>query len=254
VAKHVSEKPETTLRRLLLEHRSEVASMTTLAGFSPIAAALADPAREAMLAALVGGCALPAGELATAAGLSPSGASAHLQKLRDAGILAVVAQGKFRYYRIADEEVACALAALANIAGRTRNPSTNRSRCPDALRFARSCYTHLAGRLGVALADALEQQGFVRGTNRTADVTEAGERWLCDLGIAATGRGPHLRLCLDWTERRRHFAGPTASAIFRRLLEMKHLERRRDNRALHVTPSGIAWFQRLGINTAAFGS
>src|SRR5215471_12277960 len=146
--------------------------MTTLAGFSPIAAALADPAREAMIAALVGGCALPAGELATAAGLSPSGASAHLQKLRDAGILVVVPQGKFRYYRLADEEVAGALEALANIAGRARVSNTHRSRYPDALRFARSCYSHLAGRLGVALADALEQQGFVRTTSRTAEVTK----------------------------------------------------------------------------------
>jgi DNA-binding transcriptional ArsR family regulator len=225
--------------------------MRTLAGFSPIAAALADPAREAMIAALVGGCALPAGELATAAGLSPSGASAHLQKLRDAGILVVVAQGKFRYYRLADEEVAGALEALANIAGRARASNTHRSRCPDALRFARSCYSHLAGRLGVALADALEQQAFVRITGRTADVTKAGERWLSCLGVAMTGRGPHLRLCLDWTERRYHFAGPTASALFRRLLEIKHVERRRENRVLNVTPSGIAWFQRLGVNTAA---
>lgn len=225
--------------------------MTTLAGFSPIAAALADPAREAMIAALVGGCALPAGELAAAAGLSPSGASAHLQKLRDAGILVAVAQGKFRYYRLADEEVAGALEALANIAGRARVSNTHRSRCPDGLRFARSCYSHLAGRLGVALADALEQQGFVRTTSRTADVTKEGERWLSDLGISASGRGPHLRLCLDWTERRRHFAGPIASAVFRRLLEMKHLEQRRDNRALYVSPSGIVWFQRLGVNTVA---
>jgi DNA-binding transcriptional ArsR family regulator len=111
--------------------------MTTLAGFSPIAAALADPAREAMIAALVGGCALPAGELATAAGLSPSGASAHLQKLRDAGILVVVAQGKFRYYRLADEEVASALEALANIAGRARleHASIALSRCAAVRAF-----------------------------------------------------------------------------------------------------------------------
>lgn len=224
--------------------------MTTLAGFSPIAAALADPAREAMIAALVGGCALPAGELAMAAGLSPSGASAHLQRLRDAGILAVVTQGKFRYYRIADEEVGCALEALANIAYRAR-PNARRPPCPDALRFARSCYTHLAGRLGVAFADALEQQGFVVTTNRTAAMTKAGERWLCDLRIAASGRGPGLRLCLDWTERRRHFAGPIASSIFRRLLEMKYLKRHRDNRALYITPTGNAWFHGLGIDTAA---
>jgi DNA-binding transcriptional ArsR family regulator len=156
--------------------------MTTLAGFSSVAAALADPAREAMIAALIGGCALPAGELATAAGLSPSGASAHLQILREAGILTVITQGKFRYYRLADEEIAGALEALANIAHRTHPSNTRRSRCPQALRFARSCYTHLAGRLGVALADALEQQGFVRNTDRTAEVTTAGEHWLCDLG------------------------------------------------------------------------
>jgi hypothetical protein len=154
--------------------------MTILAGFSPIAAA----------------------------GLSPSGASAHLQKLREA----VVTQGRFRYYRIGDEEVGHALEALANIAERARHPAVRRPRCPDALRLARVCYTHLAGRLGVALADALEQRGFVSTSSQTVVVTQAGEAWLRDLGITASGRGPRLRLCLDWTERRHHFAGPIASA------------------------------------------
>jgi DNA-binding transcriptional ArsR family regulator len=222
--------------------------MTILAGFSPIAAALADPAREAMVAALIGGSALPAGELAMVAGLSPSGASAHLQKLREAGILAVVTQGRFRYYRIADEEVGHALEALANIAERPRNSTARRPRCPDALRLARSCYAHLAGRLGVALADAFEQRGFVTTSGETVVVTQAGEAWLRNLGITASGRGPGLRLCLDWTERRHHFAGPIASAMFRRLLDMKYLQRRRDNRALDITPAGMPWFRRLEID------
>ena len=225
--------------------------MTIQAGFAPIADALADPAREAIVAALIGGSALPAGELATAAGLSPSGASAHLQKLHDAGILEVITQGRFRYYRIADEEVGRALEALANLADRARMPRPRRSRCPDTLRFARSCYSHLAGRLGVALADALENRQFVIATNGAADMTTAGEHWLRDLGIAASGRGPRLRPCNDWTERRRHFAGPIASAILRRLLEMKYLECRSDKRALYLTPAGQVWFQRLGIDLMA---
>jgi DNA-binding transcriptional ArsR family regulator len=190
--------------------------MTILAGFSPIAAA----------------------------GLSPSGASAHLQKLREA----VVTQGRFRYYRIADEEVGHALEALANIAERARHPAVRRPRCPDALRLARVCYTHLAGRLGVALADALEQRGFVSKSSQTVVVTQAGEAWLRDLGITASGCGPRLRLCLDWTERRHHFAGPIASTMFRHLLDMRYFQRRRDNRALDITPAGSAWFRRLEID------
>jgi DNA-binding transcriptional ArsR family regulator len=225
--------------------------MTTPAGFAPIADAFGNPARETIVAALIGGSALPTGELATAAGLSPSGASAHLQKLRDAGILEVITQGRFRYYRIADEEVGRALEALANIADRARTPYLRRSRCPDVLRFARSCYSHLAGRLGVALADTLESQQLVTTTNATAVMTTAGEHWLRDLGIAVSSRGPLLRPCNDWTERRRHFAGPIASAILRRLLELKYLERRSDKRALYQTPAGQVWLQRLGIDLMA---
>jgi DNA-binding transcriptional ArsR family regulator len=226
--------------------------MATLAGFAPVAAALGDPAREAILAALIGGDALPAGELATAAGLSPSGASAHLQKLLDVGIVAVVAQGRFRYYRIADEQVGEALEALANITDRARVPDTRRKRQSAALCFARSCYTHLAGRLGVALADALERQQIVAVTNRTATLTSAGRRWLYDFGVEPSGsRGSDIRLCLDWTERRRHFAGPLASALLTRLLTMNYLERRRDGRELSVTPSGQIWFRGLGIDVTA---
>jgi DNA-binding transcriptional ArsR family regulator len=232
-----------------------VFAMTTQAGFAPVAAALGDPAREAIIAALIGGCSLPAGELAVAAGLSPSGASAHLRKLLDAGIVAVVTQGRFRYYRIADEQIGEVLEALANIADRARMARTRKSCRSASLSFARSCYTHLAGRLGVALADALEEKRFVTVTGRTATLTPAGREWICDLGAATAGRNASsLRPCLDWTERRRHFAGPTASVVLKRLLALHYLERRHDRRALRVTPSGSIWFHRLGVDVAAMHS
>jgi Helix-turn-helix domain len=197
-----------------------------------VAAALGDPAREAMIAALIGGCALPAGELAAAAGLSPSGASAHLQKLLDAGIVAV-----------------------ANIAARARNPRAHRSHPSAALCFARSCYTHLAGRLGVALADALEQRRLVEVADHAAMLTPEGKRWIRDLGIVVPAcSGSIMRLCLDWTERRRHFSGPIASALLKQLLAVNYVARCDDRRALYVTPSGHVWFRRLGIDAAALHS
>jgi DNA-binding transcriptional ArsR family regulator len=221
--------------------------MAIQAGFSQVAAALADPAREAMLGALVDGRALPAGELAAIAGVSPQSASGHLQKLVDCGVLAVWAQGKFRYYRLAGENAAEVIAALANFAHGKPSRSGRRP-VPQDLGFARCCYTHLAGTLGVSLADLLRRRGYIRIAGDHVELTDAGRRWAIDNGFLPAGKRasrPDLRLCLDWTERRHHLAGRVPSAILQHLLERGHL-RRGVERSLKLTPSGEAWFAALG--------
>jgi len=213
-------------------------------GFSKITQALSDPAREAIVCALADGRALPAGELADIAGISPQSASAHLQKLVDAGVLSVWAQGRFRYYRISDEEVGALLENLANLATRRHG----RVLPPEPLRRSRCCYQHLAGELGVLLAQAMIRNELVKLDARTGEVTEAGCAW-CQaegIGFKAT-RTPHLRLCNDWTERVPHLSGPFPTAVLKHLLERGYLLRSRTPRALRLTSKGRAFFSRLGV-------
>jgi DNA-binding transcriptional ArsR family regulator len=124
-------------------------------GFSRIAEALSDPAREAIVSALSDGKAMPAGELARAAGVSPQSASAHRQKLVDARVLSVWSQGRFRYYRIVDDDVASLIESLIDLAVRAEKVDRTRARLPAPLRQSRTCYRHLAGQLGVSLSNAL---------------------------------------------------------------------------------------------------
>jgi DNA-binding transcriptional ArsR family regulator len=225
--------------------------MPVQAGFSRIAALLADPAREAMLVALADGRALPAGELAAAAGITPQSASGHLRKMIEGGIVSVWPQGRFRYFRLANEQVGALLEALACTA-RTEPHLIGARAIPAHLAAARCCYTHLAGRLGVALADALVKCRYVTIDGDRAALTERGAQWADTTGLSAdTSRtGSHrLRLCLDWTERRFHFAGSVPSAILQFLLETGCLKRG-DERSLIVTPRGKAWFAKLGVDAS----
>jgi DNA-binding transcriptional ArsR family regulator len=221
--------------------------MPVQAGFAKVAALLADPAREAMLVALADGRTLPAGELAAIAGITPQSASGHLRKLVDGGVISVWTQGRFRYFRLANEQVGAALETLAGVAG-TQSVDSARGR-PAHLVTARCCYKHLAGRLGVALADVLVRRGYVCIDGDDAALTDTGKQWIATIAVVKPG-SPHkqLRLCLDWTERRFHFSGPIANDILRYLLNNR-LMIRGSERSLTVTPTGRAWFGKLGVNT-----
>ena len=224
--------------------------MAVQAGIAGIAALLADPAREAMLVALADGRALPAGELAKAAGVTPQSASGHLRKMIEGGIISVWSQGRFRYFRLANEQVGAALESLANVAHAKPRHAASARALPAHLVTARCCYSHIAGRLGVALADALVAGGYVTIEGDSIALTGRGARWAELTGFpphACRGGAGNLRLCLDWTERRFHFAGRLPSAILRHLLETDCLERG-DQRSLVVTRSGQAWFDRLGVD------
>ena len=226
--------------------------MPTQPNVAAVAALIADPARAIMLMALMDGRALPAGELAFAAGVAASTASAHLARLVDGRLLVVEREGRHRYFRLAGAEVAAALEGLGAL-GIEPPRRMARSREGQDLRFARSCYDHLAGRLGVALTHVLETRGLlVRGEGKRFAVGPDQRLWRESLGIdlatVAPTRCGLARQCLDWTERRHHLAGPLGVRLLHRLCEVGWLRRARGSRVVHLTPLGRAELaRRVGL-------
>jgi len=230
--------------------------MSHLTNFSGTAFLIADPARAAMLTALLDGRALPAGELAHAAGVTAQTASTHLAKLLDGGLLTVETEGRHRYFRLAGAHVAHALEHLAAIspaaAVRRKAPS------PTAreLGFCRCCYDHLAGQVAVAVTQALQSHGYLLPMpDKQYEVTASGVLWFGDMGLDMRGIRPTrrglARQCLDWTERTHHLAGPLGVQFLHRLCDAGWMLRSRNSRAVLVTPKG--WqelHERLGVNEA----
>jgi biotin operon repressor len=203
-----------------------------------------------MVNALMDGRALTATELADCAGVSRPTASAHLKQLLDAGLLALAVQGRHRYYRLADADVAHALEHLQGLAGRLADahagaiaPRTG-PRDP-ALRHARICYDHLAGELGVWLYQRLLAQGALVAAPEGLGLSADGLARFGRFGIVLDGPGPRgqrplARACLDWSERREHLAGRAGAALLQRLLALGWLRRRADSRVLDVRPGAQA--------------
>jgi DNA-binding transcriptional ArsR family regulator len=208
-----------------------------------VGALVGDPARANMLVALMGGRALTAKELAFAAGVSPQTTSGHLARLADAHLLTCIRQGRHRYYRVASPLVARMLESITLVSA-IEAPPRHRPRSPgdDALRLARTCYDHLAGRLGVALADALVGRGAVVLSDDGGEVTQEGAAFLEDrlaLDLAAIPRRrAFCRPCLDWSERRLHLAGALGAALAGRCFALGWIERIRDSRAVAITAPG----------------
>ena len=215
--------------------------MVTPVSIAEIGALLGDPARAAMLQALMDGRALTASELAEVAGITRQTASGHLSRLADAALVSVSRQGRHRYHRLATAEIGRLLESVMLVAS-GRAVAHPRTGPRDAgMRLARSCYDHVAGWLGVRLADALVERRWVEIGEEVALVTNAGLDGLARLGIpiADDGRGRHLcRPCLDWSERRPHLAGRLGSAILRHGLDHDWIRRTTGSRALAVTPTG----------------
>ncbi|PRX99027.1 ArsR/SmtB family transcription factor [Allonocardiopsis opalescens] len=212
------------------------------------ASLLADRTRAAICQALLDGRAWTAGELARHTGIAPSTASEQLSRLIDGGLLAEERQGRHRYVRLAGPQAAALIEAVASFAPDTARPRGLRASArAGAEARARTCYDHLAGRLGVALADAMVGRGLVAADAGLA-VTPAGRDWLAEeLGYRrpAGARRPLVRACLDWTERRPHFAGALGAALCAAALERRWVRRLGSGRALAVTPEGAGAFREL---------
>lgn len=210
---------------------------------SSVAALIGEPARAAMLTALMDGLALPAGELAELSGISPQTASSHLQKLLEGELLTVETHGRHRYYRLKNETVAAALEALMVIA-----PSSKaRVIRDDALAAARTCYDHLAGKLGVQLARAMLDAGWLELNGTSYGLTTLGYAKLAAFGldVAQIVLKPRFaKACLDWTERRHHLGGMLGRALTARFLELGWLARISQSRALRMTELGRQGFER----------
>jgi DNA-binding transcriptional ArsR family regulator len=218
--------------------------MVAAANMVEVAALVGDTARATMLAALMGGQSLTGGELAFVARVSRSTASEHLAKLVEARLVAITRKRRFNYYRIASPLVANMLESIKAVAAIEVPPRYQpRSAQDDALRFARTCYDHLAGRIGVAIADALVAKGYIVLTEDGGEVTDTGATFLAELGADLTPKPSSRRIfcrpCLDWSERRYHVAGLVGAAIHRRCLELGWFVREKDSRALRLTAAGV---------------
>ena len=207
--------------------------------FARIAAAIGDPTRALMLSRLLDGRFYTATELAQHAGVAAPTASQHLRLLVDEGLARVRAQGRHRYYMLADGNVAHALEALLRVADGAL-PESTRWKAPSmrGLRHARSCYGHLAGVLGVDLCKCFVHNGWVTGDAHDYALTVNGAAQMRELGIVLQDAPRQLYGCVDWSERRDHFAGPLAVALLDNFIERGWLRRSDDSRALAVSASG----------------
>jgi DNA-binding transcriptional ArsR family regulator len=214
--------------------------------FAQTAALIGDPTRAAMLGALLGGRALTASELALGAGVTPQTASMHLARLVEGQLLRVVASGRHRYFQLAGPQVAQVLEALATIAPPARVTSLRESESARAVRFARTCYDHLAGTVGVALTERLIERELIAKSDETYQVTDIGWRWLeqqaIDVRRVGQGRRAAARACLDWSERRYHLAGAVGAAITDWLFARAWIVRAEGSRAVRLTEAGRAGF------------
>jgi DNA-binding transcriptional ArsR family regulator len=222
-----------------------------------VGALLADRGRCRILLALGDGRALPASRLAAEAGVSPATASGHLGKLTSAGLLAVEPQGRHRYYRLAGPAVGRLIESLQELAPAVPVRSLRQGTRARALREARTCYDHLAGRLGVDLMSSLIERGLLTGGDGTFDperaradrrvgaghdvdyeLTGAGSAFLGELGVLPPSRPQAVRYCIDWTEQRHHLAGALGRSLRTRLGELGWIRPAETTRAVVVTPSG----------------
>lgn len=217
--------------------------------FSEPAALIGDPARANMLLALMDGRSLTATELASIAGISSQTASAHLGRLLEGRLLAVERQGRHRYYRLSGSKVAQALESLIELA--VASPSRHRPPGPRdaAMRKARTCYDHLAGRLGVTLTQHLVKSNYLVEKEEDFEITKLGRSALSDLGLdireTEKAKRAFARRCLDWSERRPHLGGALGAALMNLLENEGWIMRQPDSRVVKVTSAGQERFSTL---------
>jgi DNA-binding transcriptional ArsR family regulator len=213
-----------------------------------VAGLIGEPARAEMLSVLMGGQALTATELAAAANVTKQTASAHLSKLLDAQLVEMEAQGRHRYFRLADDDVAHLLESLMGVAFRSGAVRIRTSPREPALRSARVCYDHLAGDQGVQVLDGLLKRKLLRKRNAMLELTDAGATFFrefgVDVNVLAQNRRPLCRTCLDWSVRRHHLGGAVGAGLLQRIFSLGWAKRVKDSRVVAFTPAGEAALSR----------
>ena len=221
--------------------------MRTEPDIASVASLIGEPARASMLLALLDGRALPAGELAYRGDVTPQTASEHLAKMTERNLLTVEQCGRHRYYRLASPEAGLAIEALAALSATSRVRQEQKTTEP--IYAARTCYDHLAGKLGVALADAMAARKMLEESGRDYHVTPEGcvqlQEFGVDLVCIQKGRRIFARQCLDWSERRHHIAGGLGAALASQFFERGWIKRMPDSRALRITERGIEGLQEV---------
>jgi DNA-binding transcriptional ArsR family regulator len=213
---------------------------------SQIASLIGEPVRAKVLWMLMDGRAFTARELAIGVETTPQNLSMHLGKLLRAGLLAVEVQGRYRYYTLSREEVADVIEAMANLIPAAEVVRKDMDAVP--IKFCRTCYDHLAGKVGVLIAEALLRQKLIVYRDKELDVTPKGVAWFAEWGIDCgeirRQRRVFAKPCLDWTERRHHLAGSLGAALLGKMMEAHWLRRVPQSRAMVVTAKG-----RQGMET-----
>ena len=218
---------------------------------SKIASMMGDPARANMLMALMSGMALTSKELASEAGVTPSTASTHLAQLESCGLVRGRKQGRFRYFDLADTDVAHAVEALVTVAARAGHLRTRPGPRDDKMREARSCYDHLAGRLAVKIFDRWVASGILEWRKDEVVLTDQGQAFLTergiDVGALQRQRRPLCRTCIDWSERKNHLGGSLGAAVFALMLNKGWARRETGARTIVIGPRKekdlIAWYE-----------
>jgi DNA-binding transcriptional ArsR family regulator len=226
-------------------------TMKDIPSIANIAAVIGDPARAAMLNALMGGRALTATELTRVACITKQTASAHLRRLLNARLVSMEPQGRHRYFRIAGEQVAALIENLMGVAFDIHQQTLRIGPREPALRKARVCYDHLAGEVGVSLYDRLQQrQAFVNGS-AGSELSDIGRALFGSFGVDTAAllrqRRTFCRVCMDWSERRHHLAGAVGAALLERILELHWAVRDRKSRIVHLRPSGERELRQLFV-------
>lgn len=217
--------------------------------FKEMASLIGDPVRATIMWNLMDGKALTATELAITSDTSPQNISMHLAKLVQAGLLSVEKQGRNRYYAYSRKEIAYAIEALTTLLSTSTTKENFNNENFPAIKYCRTCYDHLAGKIGVSITESLLKQRIIVNNSHGFEVKNKGKKWFSDLGIDTDElklqRRSFLRPCLDWSERRHHIAGSLAAALLDKMLLSDWIRRTKNSRAMVITSKGQKAFYEM---------
>lgn len=210
--------------------------------FIKTATLIGDATRASILWNLLDGRAFTATELAVSVETSAQNISMHLAKLLEAKFICVEKQGRHKYYRFSNKEVAYAIEAMTNLIPKTKVSIKNKSQEYPPIKYCRTCYDHLAGKIGVAIADSLLEQKIIIEKNGIFEISSEGKKWLSDFGINVEGAKKQKRIflkpCLDWSERRNHIAGSIGALLLDKMISEDWFRRTKNSRAMTITAKG----------------